>query len=725
MLGVAGMGMMPLAVFLSESGDEVVGYDDCLTKEIRDILRASSVKIEDYPKVDLDGFDELVFSSAIRTDHALIQLAKSLDLNIFRRGEKMSQICGGKKLLGIVGSHGKTTSSAMIVHTLKKMEVPISYCIGGLLNQEDKKVPFFPGHYCSKSDWMVAELDESDGTIDGFTPEILVILNLDHDHTEHYSSIIELQETFNQLVSRTQSTVLVNESCKNWLRVGNREFIYFSDSEISYQETNRIAALKVCNSVFNLDLSSEILLDFKGVKRRNSVLFDNEKIQVIEDYAHHPKELAVFLQGFRPSQDLWIVFQPHRYSRTMAFKEEFVSVLSSYSQVYLLPVYGANEELQGQEVDHEFQSAFSNCKEVPKCPDCVEELVHDLSQSFKEDSNKKTILFLGAGDIEHWARIFLLSLKNQEGNETLWEQYIKSELSLDTVVHGNFSMAKKTTLRVGGNARFYIEPKSLHDLKWVLQVSKFFKYSVFMFGRGSNLIVSDLGFDGVVIRLNKGDWNSISRVGKDKVFAGAGVRLKELCSKAAQFGLEGFEFLEGIPGSLGGSLRMNAGAMGFWIFDIVKTVYFLDSEGKTRVLDHKLFNVEYRKCKELVDGIALGAVLKSTGFGDPDGIRDQMTKLSFHRKSSQPKEPSAGCIFKNPPNGHAGKLIDELGLKGTSVGGAEISNTHGNFIINNGNASSEDVLKLVKKVRDHILEMRGIELEPEALLIGDSWESIL
>jgi UDP-N-acetylenolpyruvoylglucosamine reductase len=198
-----------------------------------------------------------------------------------------------------------------------------------------------------------------------------------------------------------------------------------------------------------------------------------------------------------------------------------------------------------------------------------------------------------------------------------------------------------------------------------------------------------------------------------------------LCAKAAQFGLEGFEFLEGIPGSLGGSLRMNAGAMGFWIFDIVKTVYFLDSEGKTRVLDHKLFNVEYRKCKELVDGIALGAVLKSTGFGDPDGIRDQMTKLSFHRKSSQPKEPSAGCIFKNPPNGHAGKLIDELGLKGTSVGGAEISNTHGNFIINNGNASSEDVLKLVKKVRDHILETRGIELEPEALLIGDSWESIL
>jgi UDP-N-acetylenolpyruvoylglucosamine reductase len=189
--------------------------------------------------------------------------------------------------------------------------------------------------------------------------------------------------------------------------------------------------------------------------------------------------------------------------------------------------------------------------------------------------------------------------------------------------------------------------------------------------------------------------------------------------------MEGFEFLEGIPGSVGGSLRMNAGAMGNWIFDVVESVYYLEETGKIRIRSKKDFHVHYRKCEELLSGIALGAIFRPISQNESEKIRQKMFEFSHQRKSSQPKEPSAGCIFKNPEGGHAGKIVDELGLKGTRIGNAEVSMTHGNFIINHGNAKSDDVLSLIKQIRNQIYEKRGVLLEPEVLLLGQEWSEVL
>jgi UDP-N-acetylmuramate--alanine ligase len=201
--------------------------------------------------------------------------------------------------------------------------------------------------------------------------------------------------------------------------------------------------------------------------------------------------------------------------------------------------------------------------------------------------------------------------------------------------------------------------------------------------------------------------------------------LKNLCGLAAKAGLVGFEFLEGIPGSVGGALRMNAGAMGGWMFDVVEEVQAMTRDGEVTTLAKAAMHVDYRHCAELHEAIALGALLRPASQADAEAIGRQIDVYRKKRHETQPREPSAGCIFKNPPGSSAGRLIDECGLKGERVGDAEVSPVHANFIVNRGQASGSDVLELVRRVRARVREQRGIDLQPEVLLYGQRWEDVL
>ena len=201
--------------------------------------------------------------------------------------------------------------------------------------------------------------------------------------------------------------------------------------------------------------------------------------------------------------------------------------------------------------------------------------------------------------------------------------------------------------------------------------------------------------------------------------------MKNLCGLAAKAGLVGFEFLEGIPGSVGGALRMNAGAMGGWMFDVVEEVQLITLGGELRTLKKSEMHVDYRHCAELHYAIALGALLRPAASADTEAVSRQIDVYRRKRQESQPREPSAGCVFKNPPGNSAGRLIDECGLKGERVGGAEVSPLHANFIVNRGSASGADVLELVRRIRARVRKMKGIELQPEVLLYGKTWEDVL
>ena len=294
---------------------------------------------------------------------------------------------------------------------------------------------------------------------------------------------------------------------------------------------------------------------------------------------------------------------------------------------------------------------------------------------------------------------------------------LAERVSPATVICCDELLAKHTTLRVGGPADVYAEPASEEDLAAVLKFCGARGVPIFVIGRGSNLLVRDGGYRGVVICLSHPDFSKIE-IGGERLRCGAGAKLKNVAIEARRYGLSGLEFLEGIPGSVGGALRMNAGAMGGATFDVVELVRLMDFDGNTRELTPAEMSVKYRGCATLRNHIALGAVLKGRA-DSPESIAQRMSAFSQKRWSSQPAAPSAGCAFKNPPSIPAGKLIDELGLKGARVGGAVVSQEHGNFIVNDGTATARDVLELIALLQAKAKSARGIELHTEVEIIGE------
>jgi UDP-N-acetylenolpyruvoylglucosamine reductase len=295
---------------------------------------------------------------------------------------------------------------------------------------------------------------------------------------------------------------------------------------------------------------------------------------------------------------------------------------------------------------------------------------------------------------------------------------LAARLSFATLLRCDEPMAKHTTLRVGGPADIYVEPANERELAAILKFCGERTLKIFILGRGSNLIVRDGGFRGVVICLSAPEFSRIEIDGA-RICAGAGAKQKSVAVEAKRAGLSGVEFFDGIPGSIGGALRMNAGAMGGETFDAVDSVRVMDFDGQVLEMKPAQMSVGYRRCVILKNHVALDAVFKCT----PQPVKEieaRMRSYSEKRWNSQPAAPSAGCMFQNPATVPAGKLIDELGLKGAFVGGALISLEHGNFIVNGGDATSKDVLDLIEMVRARAKTERGIDLQTEVEIIGEA-----
>ena len=294
---------------------------------------------------------------------------------------------------------------------------------------------------------------------------------------------------------------------------------------------------------------------------------------------------------------------------------------------------------------------------------------------------------------------------------------LRAVLSGDSLVKADEPLARRTTFRVGGPADVYVEPASEEDLAAVLSFCAEMGEKFFVLGRGSNLLVRDGGFRGVVICLAQPFFSRIEVRG-DRLHCGAGAKLKHVAVEAKRHGLSGVEFLEGIPGSVGGALRMNAGAMSGATFDVVESLRFMDYRGQIFERSVREISAGYRSCPLLREHLALQVVFRCA-LASREEIEQRMEAFSKKRWASQPAAPSAGCIFKNPQPLAAGRLVDELGLKNLRVGGAVVSPEHGNFIVNDGGATARDILELIELVQQRVRAGRGVELHTEIEIIGE------
>lgn len=285
-------------------------------------------------------------------------------------------------------------------------------------------------------------------------------------------------------------------------------------------------------------------------------------------------------------------------------------------------------------------------------------------------------------------------------------------------VKKNEPLANHTTMKIGGPADLFIEPSSVEHLKTVMNVIEKHGLNWRAIGRGSNLLVSDKGIEGAVIKLSSG--LDHLEINDTSITVGGGHSLVSLSTLISKKGLSGLEFASGIPGSVGGAVYMNAGAHGSDISKILTKAHILFDDGKMEWLSNQEMGFSYRTSvlQKTRPGIVVEAVFELVK-GDRAAIVAQMQKNKDYRKETQPWNfPCAGSIFRNPLPNYAGKLIETAGLKGFSLGGAKISEMHGNFIVNAGNATAEDVLALIQHVKDTIFTLYKVKMETEVEIIG-------
>lgn len=281
----------------------------------------------------------------------------------------------------------------------------------------------------------------------------------------------------------------------------------------------------------------------------------------------------------------------------------------------------------------------------------------------------------------------------------------------------NEPMKNHTSFKIGGAADAFIMPKTEEEYVKVLNVAKEAELPVTVVGNGSNLLVSDNGVEGLTLCTLK--MNSIKLINEEEIFAQAGASLTAVCLFALKHSLTGLEFAYGIPGSIGGALYMNAGAYGGEMANVVSTTRSIDQNGNIITRDVGDLGLEYRESIYKQNGEIITGVTLKLKKGDSDEISKQMEILMGKRKASQPLEyPSAGSTFKRPVGYYAAALIDECGLKGFSVGDAQVSTKHAGFVINKDKATCKDVLELIEKIQNHVFTQKGVKIDTEVIFIG-------
>ncbi|MES2596141.1 MAG: UDP-N-acetylmuramate--L-alanine ligase [Verrucomicrobiota bacterium] len=753
LIGVAGSGMSGLALLLLALGHKVSGSDKATTTETDKLQKLGLQFYPGHTEKEVEDCDMVIYSSAIKPGNIAYEAAYKQGIALVRRAEALAAVMANKKGVVVGGTHGKTTTSALTAHVLRQGGLKPSHYVGA-------EIPILGSnaHWDHEGELFVAEGDESDGTLVNFQPQHSIILNIEPEHLDFYDGIEAIKAVFRQLLSQTPGywvhcaeDPVAREVCggtENSVSYGwsrDHDFsanilamkpdhsvfeVYHKDQLLGEATLGIPGKHNVSNAMAAIALATKLgvafesiqhaLKTFRGARRRFEIRHSGERFTVVDDYGHHPSEIAATLataKGLQPKR-IVCVFQPHRYSRTQLLKKEFGAAFDDMDELFVTDVYAASEKplpgVSGNTIVEEVR-AHDQARGVVRPPASLQ-FTPTLLQSRDKVGNAlrpgDLLITLGAGNVHEIGRCIS---KDLPVLEKLWE-------TLDTNGGGTAKlyepMARHTTFLIGGPAQYWVEPHTVAGFAEVVRYLRSATVPIRVIGRGSNLLVKDGGIRGAVIHPSKGEFEEV-RVENGQLVAGVGARLKKIASAARNAGIGGFEWMEGVPGNLGGAIRMNAGAMGTEMADNLVSVRFIAADGSVQEKPLNEIQHQYRSIAEFEERYIVGAVLK----GKPattEEIDVGLNASRVKRRTSQPVGASAGCIFKNPQLCGAGKLVDDLGLKGRRVGNAVVSQVHGNFIVNDGGATAREVLDLIAEIKEVAQHERGVQLELEVKVIGEA-----
>ncbi len=747
--GICGVGMAGLAVLLKARGLRVSGCDAAVNR-LGPWLEQRGIAVQGpHQPAHIDGsVDWVIRTAAVRPDHPEIRAAVDRGVPVFKRGEVLPRLLDDVTSVAVAGTHGKTTTTSFISQVMATAGRAPTFCIGGEVE------PLGGVAGIGTSDIVVAEADESDGTLALYAPAIAVITNIEFDHMEHFADVASFEDCFRAFVNRTRRRIVYGADDARAARLcgGHPKALSYGLTENAVLRATALDAgangtdfdatlegsplgrfrvpapgrHNVLNALACIGVASELGVPLDTIRdalarvvlprRRFDRMVDREDVLVVSDYAHHPSEIAALLQTATTMhrKRLLGVFQPHRFTRTLALGPEFPTAFEGLTELVLTPVYAASEQpLPGGAT----WDLYAHCRAHGRPPVM---LARSLQQAWEYCRAQLRIgdglLVIGAGDIERvafWARDALRDCRVEQLDSLLGRLIRDMDLT-ETLVRGHEPLAHKTTLGVGGNADVWMEFGQEADLRKVLAWAHAHDVPFTLLGGGSNVLVSDLGVRGIVGRLTGAAFRGIC-VKDGTVAVGAGNSVARLLAWCEEQSLGGLEFLHQVPATLGGAVRSNAGAWGQAIADRVAWVRTLDREGAEQRFTRAELDFAYRSCPALRNRVIVEVGLNLAPV-DATRLRSEKAVIASRRAWMHGLR-SAGSVFKNPAGNAAGRLIDQAGLKGRRVGGARVSEEHANVIVAETGATGSDVLALLEMARETVRRQSGVTLQPEIVFL--------
>lgn len=780
--------MSALAQALLDLGDEVSGSDAVETDATRD-LQARGARIETGPQIvgnlGTPPPDRVVLTAALSPDNPEWAEALRLGLPIVKRADLLGQLMDRRRGLAAAGTHGKTTTSAMLAWVLSKAGRDPSYMVGGMI-----KGLGAGGHWGGGRE-LVAEADEYDRSFLYLHPEVAIINNIETDHLEYYGSAEAIFAAFAEFALNIKrgGLLLLCADDEGAIRLGDElaagdvpfrlqyfglgkdalwragsikantsggsDFAVLRDGKELARVELRVPGLhNVLNALGSFAALSEaglasqeiahLLGEFEGTGRRFDVKGEVAGVTVVDDYAHHPTEIRATLAAARqryPNRRIYVLFQPHTYTRTRDFLGDFSLALSEADRVIVTEIYASREHdtlgVSGRQIVDRMTG--SNVEFAPTLEAARELLLDDLQAG-------DVLITMGAGDVWHVGDWVLSELtenadagrhipqaKNTHGQavKSAWRftPDIAAELTeaigLDVV--RDEPMSKHDSLRVGGPARLFVVADSTERLIAAVMFARERGLPYLVIGNGTNIMAGDYGVDGLVIHNKTHDIShQLENDGEMSMWhVASGVLFSRLARITCEAGWSGLEWSNSVPGSVGGGVVSNAGAHGKELKDDLLSIKVLTDEGKVETWPVEALQLGYRTSRFKAHGRRAMSPPEVILSADIRLYRDvekqcatRLREFLSERQASQPQGKSAGSTFKNPPGYSAGWLIEQVGLKGHQHGQAQFSPKHANFMMNLGGATASDVLALMQQAQEAVRARFGVDLEPEIEMVG-------